>query len=194
MKNSKGIRTKIVVLFWFILTLWIIHFVNLFSGYGLNNFGIYPRSLDGIYGILFAPFLHGGLTHLLLNTIPLAIMGGIIILRSIKEFFLISLIITFISGVAIWIFGRDAYHIGASGLIFGYFGYLVACGWFERTASSIIIAAIIFFLYGGMIFYLIPTNSRVSWEAHLFGFLAGIIGAKILHNRKKTSDDSIEHG
>ena len=194
MNKSKNLRAKIGVLFWFVLILWLIEIINLVTGYRLNNFGIYPRKLYGLYGIIFAPFLHGGLTHLLLNTIPLTIMGGIIIVRSIKEFLSISLFIILFSGIIIWFVGRPAYHVGASGLIFGYFGYLIARGWFERTVSSILIAAVILILYGGMIFYIMPSHSQVSWEAHLFGFITGIIGARIFNRKNKILENNIERG
>jgi membrane associated rhomboid family serine protease len=120
----------------------------------------------------------------MMNTIPLAVLGGFVILQGRQIFFEISIIIILVSGTALWLFGRSSYHVGASGLIFGYFGYLVLRAWYDRSLKSSVIAFVTVFLYGGIIWGLLPTFSRISWEGHLFGLLAGILAARLEKTKK----------
>jgi membrane associated rhomboid family serine protease len=115
----------------------------------------------------------------MINTIPFVVLGGLVITRGPRVFLELSLFIILVSGTALWIFGRSSYHIGASGLIFGYFGFLVARGWYDRSARSIIVALLVICLYGGILWGLLPTFTPVSWEGHLFGLASGIIGARL---------------
>lgn len=163
----------------FVALIWIIELINFSMGHSLCNWGVMPRTLSGLIGIPLSPFLHGSIIHILLNTIPLAVLGGFVILRGKRVFFEISIIIIFAGGTALWLLGRSSYHVGASGLIFGYFGYLVFRAWFERSPISVIIAFVTIFLYGGIIWGLLPTFTRISWEGHLFGLLAGILAARL---------------
>ena len=169
-------------LYWilgFVVLIWTIELVNFSIGHRLSDWGILPRTLKGLRGIPLSPFLHASLIHLMMNTIPLAVLGGFVILHGRQIFFEISIIIILVSGTALWLFGRSSYHVGASGLIFGYFGYLVLRAWYDRSLKSFIIAFVTVFLYGGIIWGLMPTFSRISWEGHLFGLLAGILAARL---------------
>jgi membrane associated rhomboid family serine protease len=163
-----------------VLIIWVVELVNLLLGHRLNLFGIHPRTVAGLPGIVLSPFLHTGIGHVLLNTIPLVILGWLVILRGPRVFLEVSLLIIVVSGVGVWLFGRSAYHVGASGLIFGYFGYLVARGWYERSLSSILIALVTIVLYGGILLGVLPFRAGVSWEAHLFGLLGGILAARLV--------------
>ena len=162
------------------------------TGYRLNEWAIMPRSLRGLLGIPLSPFLHDGVGHLLSNTLPFAILGSIVMMRNGEKFLYLSLLIMFLGGVLIWILGRSSYHLGASVLIFGYFGYLLAAGWYERTLSSIAVAVLVLVIYGGSLGGLLPVDMHVSWEGHLFGCLSGILGAWLLHRQpyKKTKTKS----
>ena len=169
-------------LYWilgFVVLIWIIELINFSIGHRLSDWGILPRTLKGLRGIPLSPFLHASLIHVMMNTIPLAVLGGFVILHGRQIFFEISIIIILVSGTALWLFGRSSYHVGASGLIFGYFGYLVLRAWYDRSLKSFIIAFVTVFLYGGIIWGLLPTFSRISWEGHLFGLLAGILAARL---------------
>lgn len=119
------------------------------------------------------------------NTIPFIVLGILVSLRGLDDFFELSLIIMVVGGAAVWLFGRQAYHIGASGLIFGYLGFLVAAGWYERKFISLVVALIVLFLYGGMIWGVLPLRPFVSWEGHLFSLLAGIVCARLLKPGKQ---------
>ncbi|MEM9058580.1 MAG: rhomboid family intramembrane serine protease, partial [Pseudomonadota bacterium] len=136
-----------------------------------------PRTLSGLSGVVAAPFLHGSLSHLMANTGALLVLGGLLALRGVATFVTVTAALTLLSGAAVWCCARPAVHIGASGLIFGYFGYLVALGWYERTPAALLMALVVAFVYGGMLWGLMPANNGVSWEAHLAGFLAGVLAA-----------------
>ncbi len=163
---------------------WIIEVINNLLGHRLDVFGIYPRAIDKLPGIFFWPFLHGSLRHLVLNTTPLLVMGFFVALRGPSMFLKTTLLITLVGGLGVWLFGRPAFHIGASGLVFGYFGYLVAMGIYERRLGSLAVASLTLFYYGGLIFGILPTDSFVSWEGHLFGLAAGILAARLFYIRK----------
>ena len=165
-----------------IAAMWIIEIIDsLFFGQKLNTYGIVPRDRSGLIGIPLSPFLHGGFGHLMSNTVPLLVLGSLVLLSSTKQFLQITATIILVGGLGVWLFaiGSNECHIGASGVVFGYFGYLVVRGYFERTIPSLVVAAIVIFMYGGgMIFGMLPVTPGVSWEGHLFGFLAGAFAAR----------------
>jgi membrane associated rhomboid family serine protease len=170
--------------------LWAIEGLNTLTGHAFNVFGIYPRRLESLPGILLWPFLHGHLHHLLMNTMPFLILGSLVALRGPWVFVKTSVLILLLSGTCVWLFGRSAFHIGASGLVFGYFGFLVAVGLYERRIVSLAIASVTLFYYGGMIFGVLPVNSFVSWEGHLFGLVAGIVAARTFAARRGPAEES----
>lgn len=154
---------------------------------GLDQYGIVPRNLIGLRGILFAPFLHGGLGHLIGNTIPFLVLGWFVMLREISDFFVVSIISALVSGLGTWLFGAPGIHIGASGVIFGYLGYLLLRGYFERSAIAIAMSLFVCVLYGSLLFGLSPFQTGISWEGHLFGFLGGILSARLLTHTSRRS-------
>lgn len=177
---GQQLKTSAYWIFGLLLVIWAVELVNLLLGHRLNVLGILPRTVAGLPGIVLSPFLHYGIGHVLLNTIPLVILGGLVILHGPRVFLEVSLAIILVSGVGVWLFGRSGYHVGASGLIFGYFGFLVARSWYERSLSSILIAVITIVLYGGILLGMLPIRAGVSWEAHLFGLLGGILAARLV--------------
>jgi membrane associated rhomboid family serine protease len=168
-----------------VVLLWLIEVVNMFLNHRLNRWGIRPRTLPGLVGIPLSPFLHGNFAHLLLNTVPLVTLGGFVALQGKRIFFTVSLWIIFLSGAALWLFGRPAYHVGASTVIFGYFGYLVARGWYERSVTALLVALLVLVLYGGIVWGVLPTRPYISWEGHLFGLLAGVLVARLVAPRRR---------
>ena len=195
MINISDSKTKLVSDFkdktyWilgFVVIVWVVALVNLFLGYRLDAWGLYPRSVRGLVGIFLSPFLHYGLRHVLANTIPFVVLGSLVILRGIEEFLELTLFIIVVGGAAVWLLGRPAYHVGASGLIMGYFGFLVARGWYERSFVSTIIAVFVIVFYGGAIWSVLPGAWRVSWEMHLFGLISGVLAARLLTARPASS-------
>lgn len=146
----------------------------------INNLGIMPRSTRGLFGILFAPFLHGGFSHLLGNSIALFLLGSLLLGIEGKGAISIVIFLTLLSGGGTWLIGSaNSVHIGASGLIYGLMSYLLFFGIFKRSVGSIAVSIIVFLLYGGAIWGVLPTNAYISWEMHLCGFLAGVVIAKM---------------
>ena len=141
---------------------------------------VVPRRFDGLAGVLGAPLVHGSFAHLVANTLPLLILGGMVAVRGVGYYVSATLSIAVLGGLGLWVFGRSAAHVGASGLIFGYFGLLVGRGYYERSLPSVAVAVVVVALYGGMIAGVLPQDDRVSWEAHLFGLLAGGLVARSL--------------
>ncbi|MFG6093664.1 rhomboid family intramembrane serine protease [Leptothoe sp. ISB3NOV94-8A] len=164
-----------------IIMAWVVGVVNFaYLGGGLNRLlGIRPRAPLGLLGIVFSPLLHRNAGHLIANTLPFAILGWLVLLQGIDNFYAISLAILLVSGLGTWIFGRSAIHLGASGLIFGYLGYLIARGYLEVTLMTIGLAFVVMLLYGDQFWTMLPDSEEttLSWEAHMFGFLGGVLAA-----------------
>ncbi len=158
--------------------LWLIELLNASLGHRLNVFGILPRSLHGLAGIPLAPLLHGSFQHLLVNSVPLAVLGLFVLARGVGRFVYVTAVSVILGGGLVWLAARPALHVGASGLIFGYFGYLLADAWYTPSPRAILIAALTVVLYGGMIVGVMPGDVMVSWESHLAGFVAGIVAAR----------------
>ena len=159
--------------------LWGIECINALLNHRLNRWGILPRTLTGLVGIPLSPFLHGSFAHLILNTVPLVTLGSFVAFYGTRLFLAVSLWIMLLSGAALWLLGRPAYHVGASSVLFGYFGYLVARGWYERSVTALLVALLTLGLYGGMVWGVLPTRFYISWEGHLFGLLAGVLVARL---------------
>jgi membrane associated rhomboid family serine protease len=147
--------------------------------------GVWPRTAVGLWGILLAPVLHAGFGHVMANTVPFLVLGWFVMVRRMRDFFIVSVITILISGLGIWLIApANTVHLGASGLIFGYFGYLLLRGYFERSLSSIFWSILVLFLYGGMIWGVLPQRIGVSWQSHLFGFIGGGLAAFWLTQRR----------
>jgi membrane associated rhomboid family serine protease len=146
---------------------------------GLDIFGIRPRTESGLWGIVLAPWLHGGFAHVAANSVPFLIFAALICLRSAGELLLVSIGGGLLGGLGVWALGRpDSVHIGASGVIFAYFGYLLTIGWIERRFTWILVSVGVGLSYGGLILGVLPGMVGVSWESHLFGLLAGVVVAR----------------
>lgn len=159
----------------FLGAVWAVQVVNWLTGYSLNRwFGLEPRDLGGLIGIPLMPLLHGSAMHAAANTLPIIIFGLLMALTAPNRVYIVSSLIIALGGLGVWMFGRNALHVGASGLIFGWFAFLIARGYVERSFSSVAIALGVAVFYGALIWGVLPLDRRVSWEAHLFGALAGV--------------------
>jgi len=168
----------------FIAVVWLISIINWLLNYQLNRYGIYPREVSGLIGIAFSPFLHGSFQHLLGNSITFLVLGWLVSLYGRKHLVRLTLFVMLGSGLCVWLLARQSYHIGLSGVIFGYWGFVVFNGFFEKSLRSIVISVATAVLYGGMIFGLLPLSASVSFESHIFGAFSGLIYS-FLHRRKR---------
>ena len=165
--------------------MWVTEIVDTVLGGRLDINGIIPRSIAGLDGILWSPFLHDGFSHLISNTLPLAVLSGLVLLQGVRRWIYASIIIVIVGGLLVWGFaiGSNEVHIGASGWIFGLFGFLVVSAILERKLMSIGIGLVTLFFYGSTMMLGFIPRPGLSWEGHLFGFIAGIVAARILANR-----------
>ncbi len=159
--------------------LWIVELLDwLWLRGALDGFGIQPRTWSGLQAIVIAPWLHAGFGHLLANTIPFVVLGWFVMVRRTTDFFIVMLASLLASGAGIWLFGgASSIHLGASGVVFGFLGYLLARGYYERSVVAVAMAALAFFLYGGMLWGMLPLQQGISWQGHLFGFVGGVLVA-----------------
>jgi len=165
-----------------VAAIWLVQCINALTKYRLNRtFGLRPRDRNGLVGILLMPLLHANATHASANTYPLVALGALMGLSGEHNLAAASGFIVLAGGSAVWLFARNALHVGASGLIFGWFGYLLARAWVEANFQSLAIAMAVAFSYGTLVWGMLPRAGRVSWEAHLFGALAGAGAAYLLH-------------
>ena len=158
---------------------WFVELIDLVTGQSLEVIGgIRPREITGLIGIPLAPFLHGNWAHLMGNSIPFIVLGGLVIISSNhKQFVSVSCIIALIAGLGTWTFAKGGYHIGASSLIFGYLGFLLWRAWFGRNFAWTAVAILAGFLYGSIIITLFKTQTGISWSGHAFGLIGGILAA-----------------
>ncbi|NNA53753.1 rhomboid family intramembrane serine protease [Pseudomonas lactis] len=153
--------------------------LNVATGYSLMAFGLVPRTLHGLFGILTSPFLHASFAHLSANLIAFLVLGTLVILDGLHRFIAVSAIVIVLGGALVWLFGFAGVHVGASGWVFGLWAYLLSRAWFHRSWSNLLTAAVVALLYGGLIVGFLPRQG-ISFEGHLFGALAGFIAAKVL--------------
>jgi membrane associated rhomboid family serine protease len=159
--------------------MWAAHVVDVVvPGLDLDVHGIRPRTVGGLDGILWAPFLHGGFVHLLSNTVPLLVLGGLVLLRGRREWVAVTVFVVLVGGGLTWLLARSTIHIGSSILAFGYAGFLLAIGVVERSIGGILLGAVVVVLFGGTLLWgILPINVGVSWEGHLLGLTAGVLAA-----------------
>lgn len=157
-----------------IAVLWGIQVLNASVHYRLNLLGIIPRELFGLGGIAFSPFLHGNANHLFFNSIPLFFLLNLMLAYGWHPFVVFTVNIALFGGLLTWFLGRNAVHVGASGVIMGYMGFLLMQAIHQRTAYTLILGAIALYYCSSILLSLIPSDAKTSWEGHIFGFIAGL--------------------
>lgn len=181
----RELRANWRILAGLIALLWLVEVVDTVLGGRLDAFGIWPRELIGLPGVLAAPFLHAGYLHLVGNTVGLFFLGGMLLLRDRGDFWRVS-VAGVLSGFVVWIVGRGGFvHLGASGVIFAYFGFLVTIGFFEHKVGSVLLSIAIGLGWGSIVSGALPSEAAVSWEGHLAGMVAGIGVAAVVGRRER---------
>ena len=184
MKWSRRIIFSLVYPSLFVALLWLIKSSEILLSISLVKFGILPRHLSGIPGILLAPLIHGDVFHLFSNTLPLLLLGINICYFYTAIAFEIFFLIYFLSTTAVWLLALgEGYHVGASGLIYGFVSFLFFCGVFRSDKISMVVSLIVIFVYGGLIWGIFPFYDGVSWESHFFGAASGGLGAYTFRKR-----------
>jgi len=172
-RNISNLLTPLL----FPIALWIVHLLSLLFAEDLSRLGLLPRNLLGLLGIFTSPLIHADFSHLISNTIPLIVLGYIIFYFYPKVSYMLFIFIYFFTGLLVWIFARQVFHIGASGIVYGFVSFLFFSGIFRKDNTSIALALVITFLYGGLVWGMIPGWKGISWESHLFGAITGLIAA-----------------
>ncbi len=167
-------RTNAGILAIMMAVVWGIFFLSCLDK-RLLYFGIIPRHIMGVPGILLAPLLHANVDHVFFNSIPLLILGNFLLIHGLDYFLLVTLLITFISGVFIWCFAKSGLYIGASSVITGYWSLLVLNSYQERTITAFILGFISLYYFAGIFYGLFPSKKGVSWQGHVFGLVAGLL-------------------
>ena len=168
----------------FVPVLFLIEFLDKLSGHRLaRDGGIEPHRIEGLDGIVFAPFLHASFEHVLANSIPLILLGTFVLADGGVRFWLTTIFIAVVSGIGVWFLG-DGLTVGASGVIFGYLGVILMRGILGRSLWHIAVGLLIGLLYGWQIVGVLPNDPEVSWQGHLFGFGAGVVAAILFRRRR----------
>jgi membrane associated rhomboid family serine protease len=177
--------TAALVIAGFVAGLYVIEAVDTVLGNQLDGFGVMPREPDGFDGILFAPLLHVGWVHLLANTVPLLVLGYLILLSGVARWAAVTAVVWLVGGLGTWLTGADnTIHLGASVLVFGWLVYLLLRGVFTRRLGQVLIGVVVLFLYGGALWGVLPIQEGVSWQGHLFGAVGGGLAARWFANRE----------
>lgn len=165
--------------------MWAVFVVSALSGGALLSLGVIPRTSVGLRGILFAPFLHGGLAHILANSLSFFMLGWLVMLRDSRHFLPVTVFAMVGSGLIAWLLGASgSVHIGASGVIFGYLGFLILSGWYARSLASVLLSLLVIVLWGGMVLGVMPGRAGISWQAHFGGFIGGVLAARMFRAQR----------
>lgn len=168
----------------FVALLWVIEVVDVLIGHVLDDEGVQPRETDGLLGILFAPLLHAGWDHLIGNTLPVLVLGFLILLSGLVHWLEVTGIVWVVGGLGTWLTGPpNTVHIGASVLVFGWLVYLILRGVFTRRTGQILLGLVILVLYGGVLWGVLPSQPGISWQGHLFGAVGGALAAWLTADR-----------
>jgi membrane associated rhomboid family serine protease len=174
-------RVAVQLLLGIVLLMWALEVVDTALDHRLDRYGIEPREVDGLDGVVAAPFLHVGFGHLLANTLPFVAMGLVIALEGPWRLLGVTAIAAVVSGLGTWLIApAHTIHLGASGVVFGYATYLIARGWFNRRPAEIAIGAVVAVLFGGALVAGIEPQQGISWQGHLFGAIGGVVAARAL--------------
>lgn len=181
-------RHGLALLAMIVAVMWVIESINSLDSNQLSNDGIYPRDPGRLWGILTAPLLHASFAHLIANTLPLAFMGAIVALAGAARLAAVSAIVVLVGGLGTWLIApAHTNTVGASGLVFGYAGYLLARGFFDRSALELLSGLVVGVVWGGALVSSLVPRYGISWQGHLCGGLAGVLAAWMMASADRRS-------
>ena len=172
----------LVMLISFVIVLWLVKIFEEYTLIDLTVLGVYPRKLSGLIGIITSPLIHSNFSHLISNSIPLLVLMIFLFYAYTNSSFKVFFSVYFLSNVLVWVFAREAYHIGASGIVYGLVTFLFFVGVFRRDTKSIGLSLLVIFMYGGLVWGILPTDPAISFEAHLSGAIVGLVAALVWRN------------
>ena len=176
----------------FVALLYVVELADTLLNHRLDQEGVEPQQTDGLLGILFAPLLHGSWEHLFGNTVPLLVLGFLVLLSGVRLWLQVTAIVWMVGGLGTWLVAPpNTIHLGASVLIFGWLVFLLLRGFVSRRIGQIVLGLLILFLYGGILWGVLPGQPGISWQGHLFGAIGGAIAALVLSERRQPSGDLI---
>lgn len=168
----------------FVAVLWLLEGVDALLGGRLDGAGVEPRSVDGLWGVVFAPLLHAGFGHLAGNTVPLLVLGFLVLLTGIARFFLVTASSWVVGGLGTWLVAPSGtIHLGASVLVFGWLTYLLVRGVLNRSLGQVALGLVLVVVYGSVLWGVLPGTPGISWQGHLFGAVGGVLAAVLLARR-----------
>jgi membrane associated rhomboid family serine protease len=178
-KDKDKVISSIAVSFLFIFFLWLVKIFETYTGFNLTTLGVFPRRTSGLVGVLTSPLIHADFSHLVSNTITLFVLMFVLFYTYRKSAIKVFIIVYIFSGLSVWLLARPAYHIGASGLVYGLLSFLFFIGVLRKDSRSIALSLLITFLYGSLVWGVLPIDPKVSFESHLLGAIAGAVCAVI---------------
>lgn len=183
LENLNQLTTQLPIAAYILASLLGIQIINWLTGYRLNLLGLRPRKVFGLIGIPISPLLHGNFAHLLFNSLPLFAFSSIILVSGLQHYLIVTAFIMLGSGMLLWLFGRPGIHVGASGVIMGYLGYIFLNTYYKPSPFGFLVGIICFYYFGGLFLSIVPTREKqISWDGHLFGLLSGLITAYLLNH------------
>ncbi len=186
--TARTLKQQVATLGGSVAAVWAGFAAQLLTGNAIAVLGIHPRTQQGLWGILVAPFLHANLEHLLANTVPLVVLGWLVMLRDRRHFIPVTLLSALGAGLCAWTLGAPgSVHIGASGVVFGFLGFLMLAGWYARSLGAILLSVLVTALWGSVVLGVLPGQPGISWQAHLGGFVGGVLAARWLAPRRARS-------
>ena len=180
--DKKKILSTLFIPLLFLLMMWLVKIIEMNFQINFVRYGVFPKTIDGLKGVLFSPFIHKDFTHLINNSYPIIILGGMLFAIYHKIATQLFIWLYFIAGFWLWVIGRPSFHIGASGLIYALASFLLVSVIIRKNPRLTAVSMLVIFLYGSMIWGLLPTKEPISWEGHLAGFIAGILVAIFYRN------------
>lgn len=170
--------------------MWIVEVIDSLANHRLDQYGIVPREVSGLDGVLFSPFLHGGFGHLLSNTVPFVVLGAVIAFNGAVRVLLVTAIVGLVGGIGTWLIApENTLTVGASGIVMGYATYLIARGVFSRRIVELVLGALVAVVWGGALLWSLVPREGVSWQAHLCGGIGGVLAAWLLTKDRREERD-----
>ena len=182
-KNFKYNKAVFLVPVIAVFAIWFVYWIELTFGYNFTRYGINPQKVSGLRGVIFSPFIHSGTSHLFNNSVPLAVLLAFLFFFYKKLAVKVLFFGILLTGLLTWVFARDSYHIGASGVVYMLVSFIFFSGILRKHFRLVALSLVIAFLYGSMIWYVFPIKERMSWEGHLSGFITGLLLTYIYKNK-----------